>query len=83
MTNEEKANEISCGQASETDYIKTAAYNGAIEMAEWKDKQIDTILLTAEACLRSFLDSQGNTPESITNFLSAIKKQIDINLSEL
>lgn len=37
MTNEEKASEISYGLASETDYISSAAYNGAIEMGEYKD----------------------------------------------
>lgn len=54
-----------------------------MEAMQWKDKQIDVILLTMEGCLRSFFESQGNTQKSIDNFIDAIKAQIDKNLSEL
>ena len=49
---------------------------------DWKDKQIDTIMLTTEGCLRSFFESQGNTKESIDNFIDAIKTQINKNLNK-
>lgn len=39
ISDEEKALEISRGQASETDYVTTAAYNGAMEMSYWKNEQ--------------------------------------------
>jgi len=49
---------------------------------QWKDEQIDTIMLTTEGCLRSFFESQGNTKESIDNFMDAIKTQINKNLNK-
>lgn len=57
-------------------------YNSALQAMQWKDEQIDTILLTVEGCLRLFFESQGNTKESIDNFIDAIKAQINKNLSE-
>lgn len=88
MTNEEKAKQISNDYPMPPTFItngdvRVMMENSALQMSEWKDKQIDTILFTAEGCLRSFLESQRNSQESINNFFSAIKMQIDINLSEL
>jgi hypothetical protein len=77
MTNEEKAVEIRSKLG-----IYADAYYGAMEMAQWKDKQIDTIMLTIEGCLRSFFESQGNTQESIDNFIDALKTQINENLNK-
>lgn len=37
--NEEKAREIADNVAEETDYKRTAAYEAAMQMAEWKDAQ--------------------------------------------
>ena len=83
MTNEEKAKEISqqwwgCGKQQQI-----TAYEAAIEAMAWKDEQIDTIMLTTEGCLRSFFESQGNTQESIDNFIDALKTQINENLNKL
>ena len=94
MTNEEKAVEIAhankrcyteeelgCGFPIE--YSDDECYDSAMEMAQWKDKQIDTIMLTTEACLKSYFLSQGNSEEAINGFINAIKSQIDKNLEEL
>ena len=98
MTNEEKANEIAMPcQGCECEWTKEKMYKqqyckdcvaqdkfiAAIEAMEWKDEQIDTIMLTTEGCLRSFFESQGNTQESIDNFIDALKTQINENLNKL
>jgi hypothetical protein len=68
---------------SKKGYFKTAVKYGAFVMAQHKDEQIDTIMLTIEGCLRSFFESQGNTQESIDNFIDALKTQINENLNKL
>ena len=84
VSNEEKAEEISQQWWSDCGWqLQAAAYDAAIEAMEWKDEQIDTIMLTTEGCLRSFFESQGNTQESIDNFIDAIKTQINENLNKL
>lgn len=84
MTNEEKAQEISLQWWSECGWqLQATAYDSAIEAMQWKDKQIDSIMLTTEGCLRSFFESQENTQESIDNFIDALKTQITENLKKL
>lgn len=58
-------------------------FKSAMKAMQWKDEQIDTIMLTTEGCLRSFFESQGNTQESIDNFIDALKTQINENLNKL
>ena len=93
MTNEQKAKEIAennrlnyfegeIGWGAKIVSSEEECYDSAIQAMEWKDEQIDTILLTTECCLRSFFESQGNTQESIDNFIDALKKQIDKNLNK-
>ena len=62
--------------------LRKAIFNAALEAMQWKDEQIDTIMLTIEGCLCSFFESQGNTQESIDNFIDAIKTQINENLNK-
>lgn len=83
MTNEEKAKSL-VGSKPLSSMITTTDFEKlAVEMARWKDEQIDTIMLTTEGCLRSFFESQGNTKESIDNFIDALKTQINENLNKL
>lgn len=79
ISNEEKAKEFATSYDGK---IIGFARIAALQMAQWKDEQIDTILLTTECCLRSFFESKGNTQESIDNFIDALKKQIDKNLNK-
>lgn len=85
MGNEQKAKEIAEQSAYLSDFPhdKKSVMYGALEAMEWKDEQIDTIMLTTEGCLRSFFESQGNTQESIDNFIDALKTQINENLNKL
>jgi hypothetical protein len=84
MTNEEKAKTLVDGLGIiYTDCNRVTIKKLLIKMAEWKDEQIDTIMLTIEGCLRSFFESQGNTQESIDNFIDALKTQINENLNKL
>lgn len=85
MNNEEKASKL-CDlicSACKDEICREDVEDVLLCMAEWKDKQIDTILLTMEGCLRSFFESRGNSEESINTFINAIKAQIDKNLEEL
>ena len=82
--NEIKAKEIAKASTYLSDFPhheKSVEY-GALQAMQWKDEQIDTIMLTTEGCLRSFFESQGNTKESIDNFIDAIKTQINKNLNK-
>lgn len=69
MTNKEKAIEISEGTASETDYISTASYNGALEMADWKDEQFKKFL--SLLVVKSF-DTRGKKKNASETLLNAI-----------
>jgi hypothetical protein len=91
MTNEEKARELAFESPQCQMYIDNKCtqnfpcdrFKVSLAMAEWKDEKIDTIMLTIECCLRSFFESQGNTKESIDNFIDALKTQINENLNKL
>lgn len=88
MTNVDKALEIISGQAPKTKYRSTAAYNGALEMAKWKDEQFakQKKLLIDEACnfvatycfehphCKDVLQIEGFG--SLDNFLSEMQKAL-------
>lgn len=74
MTNEEKAKEISYGQAAETDYISSAAYNGAIEMAEWKDKQFENLLLELMICAQQGYTQCASDEVTINKMKQILKR---------
>lgn len=86
--NEQKAKEIAercyLDYVDEGNMIESSeeCYQSALQAMQWKDEQIDIILLTVEGCLRSFFTMRGNTKESIDNFIDAIKAQINRDLSE-
>lgn len=69
MTNEQKAFELSsmCKYGF-TVKESNAAYNAALEMAEWKDKQFQKVLDYAETCYGVFSFEQRK------NFINHIKK---------
>lgn len=72
MTDEEKAKEISEGIASETDYISTASFNGALEMAKWKNKQFKDAIQKVRSdymCLDNRSDSAICALNSVLNIL--------------
>jgi hypothetical protein len=94
ISNEEKAKEIAkdnreyyyegdIGWGAKESCSEEECYESALQAMEWKDEKIDTIMLTTEGCLRSFFESQGNTQESIDNFIDALKTQINENLNKL
>lgn len=69
-SDEEKALEISRGQASETDYVTTAAYNGAIEMSQWKNEQyIETAEDDARYYREGVAKANPDLSESVLNLL--------------
>lgn len=65
ISNEDKANEICRGQASETDYVSSAAYNGAIEMAEWKDQEFLRLIDSKLDYARSKIEERHNKVDRI------------------
>lgn len=86
ISNEEKARRLCCSGCNNyvcyTNQKQCLTLKDLLTMADWKDEQIDTIMLTTEGCLRSFFESQGNTQESIDNFIDALKTQINENLNK-
>lgn len=70
MTNEEKASEIASKYErwNQEDDESYGAYNGAMEMAYWKDKQFEKVIEYAEICYGVFCFNERE------KFIENIKK---------